>query len=80
MRSCTGRGGKRTLNKRPVTEADRQVIMRVVKRFAYRYQGSKKEYQPLATTFLNQRLWETEAENVRTAEFDLTTLKQTNDG
>jgi hypothetical protein len=67
-------GDKKTLNKRPITEADRQLIMKVVKRYTFRYQGAKKEFQPLATTFLNQRLWECEAENVRENEVDLLKL------
>jgi len=56
-------GEKRTLNKRPVNDTDRMAIMRMVKRFESKYKGEKKDYQPLASSFLHQRYWESESEN-----------------
>lgn len=56
-------GEKRTLNKRPITETDRADIMGMVKMYSFRYQGAKKEFQPLATSFLHGRVWEAELEN-----------------
>lgn len=57
-------GEKKTINRRPVTLTDRQDIMRIVKRYCFRYQGNKKEFQPLATTFLHERMWEAELESI----------------
>ena len=56
-------GEKRTLNKRPITETDRMAIMRIAKRYALKYRGEKKEFQPLASSFLHQRYFETEIES-----------------
>lgn len=56
-------GEKRTLNKRPITDTDRQAIMQILPRYVARYRGEKKDYQPLASSFLHQRHWEAEAEN-----------------
>ena len=68
-------GEKKTMNRRPVTLTDRQAIMSMVKRYTHRYQGEKKEFQPLATTFLHGRFWESELENVpRKKEFNLLSL------
>ncbi len=55
-------GEKLTINKRPVTQTDREDIMGVAGRYAHRYQGAKKEFQPLATSFLHGRMWEAEME------------------
>lgn len=57
-------GDKRTMNKRPITVSDRQDIMRLVKRYERRFKGHNKEFQPLASTFLNSRMWEAEMEAV----------------
>lgn len=68
-------GERLTLNKRPITLTDRQAIMSMVKKYTHRYQGEKKEWQPIATSFLNGRMWEAELENVpRKKEFDLLSL------
>lgn len=68
-------GEKKTINRRPVTLTDRQAIMSMVKRYTHRYQGSKKEFQPLATSFLHARMWEAELENTpRKSEFNLLNL------
>ena len=56
-------GEKRTLNKRPVTETDRMAIMRITKRYALKYRGERKDFQPLASSFLHQRYFETEIES-----------------
>lgn len=55
-------GEKKTVNRRPVNEADRISIMRILPRFVAKYPGEKKEYQPLATSFLHQRYWDSELE------------------
>ena len=68
-------GEKKTVNRRPITLTDRQAIMGMVKRYTHRYQGEKKEYQPLATSFLHGRMWESELENTpRKGEFNLMSL------
>lgn len=68
-------GDKKTITRRPINEEDRQTIMRTLPRFLFRYPLHKKEWQPLATTYLNQRLWESEAEAGRnTKEVDLLKL------
>ena len=68
-------GDKNTITRRPVTLTDRQAIMGLAKRYASRYQGAKKEFQPLATSFLHQRIWEAELENTtRRSEFNLLNL------
>lgn len=70
-------GEKRTITKRPITLPDRQDIMKMVKAYSSRYQGEKKEWQPLATSFLNQRLWEGEMETIRRRpEVDYSTIWQ----
>lgn len=58
-------GQKRTITRRPINEEDRQIIMRVLPRFLYRYPPEKKDFQPLASTYLHQRLWESEVENLK---------------
>lgn len=55
-------GEKRTITRRPVADADRINIMRILGRYVSRYAGAKKEYQPLASTFLHERMWEAEVE------------------
>lgn len=68
-------GLKRTLNRRPITLTDREDIMRMVKRYEARYRRAKKEFQPLASTFLHERMWESEMEaNNRKNEIDLLKL------
>lgn len=68
-------GEKRTLNKRPITVSDRQDIMRMVKRYERRFKGDKKEFQPLASSFLHGRMWEAEMESMpRGKEVDLLKL------
>lgn len=67
-------GEKRTINRRPITLTDRQAIMRMVKKYTHRYQGDKKEFQPLATSFLHERQWVSEIENTRKGEFNLMSL------
>jgi hypothetical protein len=57
-------GDKKTITKRPINDTDRMAIMTMVKRYAARYKGNKKEFQPLASTFLHQRYWESEMETV----------------
>jgi hypothetical protein len=57
-------GEKATINKRPVTESDRLCIMKIMPRYLARYKGEKKQFQPLATSFLHQRNWEAEAETL----------------
>jgi hypothetical protein len=57
-------GEKRTINKRPISEGDRLCIMKIMPRFIARYKGEKKQYQPIATSFLHQRLWDAEAETL----------------
>lgn len=52
-------GEKVTENKRPVTEADRIAIFKMLPKLNYHYQINKKEL-PYPTTFLNQRRWENE--------------------
>lgn len=71
-------GEKRTINKRPVTQTDREDIMGMAGRYARRHQGEKKEFQPLASSFLHGRLWEAELENTpRKSEVNLVeTCKQ----
>lgn len=58
-------GDKRTITRRPIIEDDRQLIMKVLPRFLSRYPAEKKDFQPLASTYLHQRLWESEAENLK---------------
>ncbi|SDC53387.1 hypothetical protein [Williamwhitmania taraxaci] len=68
-------GDKKTINRRPITLTDREAIMGMVARYSRRYQGEKKEYQPLATSFLHGRMWEAELEsNPRKQEVDLSVL------
>lgn len=68
-------GLKLTINRRPITLTDRQDIMRMIKRYVHRYQGEKKEFQPLATSFLHERQWVSELENTpRKSEFNLLSL------
>ena len=67
-------GIKKTLNRRPVTLADKEDIMRMVKKYEFRYRGAKKEFQPLASTFLNERMWEREMESGSRNEIDLLKL------
>jgi len=71
-------GEKKTLNKRPVTQTDREDVMGMVGRYVHRHQGAKKEFQPLATSFLHGRMWEAELESTpRKSEVDLVaTCKQ----
>ena len=71
-------GEKKTINKRPVTQTDREDIMGLVARYARRYQGEKKDFQPLVTSFLHGRMWEAELETTpRKSEVDLVaTCKQ----
>jgi hypothetical protein len=64
-------GEKKTITKRPVTLTDRENIMSMVEKYARRFGGDKKEFQPLASTFLNQRVWESELENGRKNETSL---------
>jgi hypothetical protein len=72
-------GVKRTVTKRPITETDREDIMRILRKYVARYRGEKKEFQPLATSFLNQRMWEAELETVkRENEVNLLHLFKTN--
>ena len=56
-------GLKPTYNKRPINGADRQDIMSMLKRYTARYRGEKKDFQPIPTTFLNQRYWVSEMES-----------------
>lgn len=67
-------GEKRTLNRRPITVTDREDIMRMLKHYAARYRGPKKEYQPLASTFLHERMWESEIETEPKTQVDLLKL------
>lgn len=68
-------GDKRTLNKRPITVSDRQDIMKMIRRYESRFKGDKKEFQPLASSFLNGRMWEAEMETLaRRQEIDLLKL------
>ncbi|NJM13996.1 MAG: hypothetical protein HC896_00180 [Bacteroidales bacterium] len=55
-------GDKKTISRRPINDTDRVAIMGMAKRYVARYRGEKKEYQPLAQTFLHQRYWESELE------------------
>lgn len=64
-------GEKKTINRRPITLTDRQEIMKMVKWYSRRYQGEKKEYQPLASSFLHGRMWESEIEGRRKSDVDL---------
>ncbi len=65
-------GDKATLNKRPLSQTDREDIMGMVGRYAHRHQGQKKEFQPLASSFLHGRMWEAELEATpRKAEVNL---------
>lgn len=64
-------GEKKTITKRPVTLTDRENIMGMIDKYARRFGGDKKEFQPLASTFLNQRMWEAELEAGRNSEFNL---------
>lgn len=64
-------GEKKTITKRPVTLTDRENIMITLDKYVRRYSGTKKEFQPLASTFLNQRMWEAELESGRKDEFSL---------
>lgn len=56
-------GEKKTITKRPLNDTDRAAVMRIVARYASRFKGEKKEFQPHASTFLHQRYWESEMEN-----------------
>lgn len=67
-------GHKGTLNRRPITLTDREEIMRMLKRYVARYQGAKKQFQPLASTFLYERMWESEMESGGRNEIDLLKL------
>lgn len=67
-------GQKATLNRRPVGEGDRQDIMRMLPKYLHKFQGAKKDFQPLATTFLHERMWESELENSRENKIDLLKL------
>lgn len=49
----------------------RENIMITLDKYVRRYSGTKKEFQPLASTFLNQRMWEAELESGRKDEFSL---------
>lgn len=69
-------GEKRTLNRRPITVTDREDIMRISKRYTARYQGAKKEFQPMASTFLHERMWESEIETTPRNEIDLLKMIQ----
>ncbi len=64
-------GSKKTINKRPINYTDRANIMRVIKRYIARYQCEKKEFQPLATTFLYQRRWESELEALQKRSYEV---------
>jgi hypothetical protein len=57
-------GEKKTINKRPITEVDRQNIIKILKRYTAKYKGEQKTFQPLSTSFLHQRNWESELEAV----------------
>jgi hypothetical protein len=49
----------------------------MLKRYTYRYRGPKKEFQPLASSFLHSRMWEAELESKpRHQEVDLLKLIQ----
>jgi len=68
-------GDKKTINRRPITLTDREAIIGLAARYSRRYQGDKKEYQPLATSFLNGRMWEAELEATpRKPEVDFASL------
>lgn len=68
-------GLKKTLNRRPINESDRQDVMRMLPGYLSRYRGSQKEYQPLAQTFLHQRLFEAELENQKRSKTEINLLK-----
>jgi len=57
-------GIAKTCNKRPIITEDKLQIMQVLPRFVMKYKQNN-EFQPLATTFLNERRWEAlvEAQN-----------------
>lgn len=67
-------GLKKTINRRPITLTDKQDIMRMVRKYEFRYKGEKKEFQPLASTFLNERMWVSEMESL-TKTNDINLLK-----
>jgi len=58
-------GHKNTLNRRPVTLTDRRDIMSILKKYVSRFPGDKKQFQPLASTFLHERMWESELEKAK---------------
>lgn len=57
-------GSKKTINKRPITSTDRHDIINILDIYLKRFPPSKKEFQPLATSFLHERYWEAESENM----------------
>jgi hypothetical protein len=68
-------GLKKTLNRRPINESDRQDVMRTLPGFVARYRGAQKEWQPLAQTYLHQRLFEAELENQKRGKNEINLLK-----
>ena len=68
-------GMKKTLNRRPITESDRQDILKSLPGFLFRYRGAQKEYQPLPQTYLHQRLFEAELENQKRSKNDINLLE-----
>jgi len=56
---------KKTINKRPISDEERMQIMTILPRYVQRFKGEQKKYQPLASTFLNERLWEAEYERLQ---------------
>lgn len=64
-------GEKKTITKRPITITDRENVMIMIDKYVRRYSGTRKEFQPLASTFLNQRMWEAELEIGKKEEFNL---------
>jgi len=55
-------GYKKSINKRPISELDREQIMSILPRYVKKY-ASKPDFQPMPQTFLHQRLWVAEYEN-----------------
>ena len=55
-------GAKKTMNKRPISEDEKMQIMAILPKYTARFKGEKKQFQPLASTFLNQRAWVAELE------------------
>jgi len=55
---------KKTITKQPMSDTDKINIAKILPAFVGRHSGAKKEFQPLATTFLHGRLWVSEIERL----------------